>query len=536
MSYENEKLMNLEDGRELLKVLDGKKANAIEESNTTPSAVMSFSDGADGMPIGMEVAIEPVQDLHGYDKPWVGGAGKNLAKPSVNPGTYTPFTGVTVVVNDDYSVKVSGTYAGNSFGRLPISQITLPAGTYIFNGQNNCDSTNKKLTLQLYSITASDQIVNKEDGNDYTFTLSAETQLEVAIGFRAGCSVTNQVMYPMIRLSTVSDATYEPYENICPISGHTGCEITRNGVNLLNTVGRTNGYYLDSSGTPGADTSFCYTDAIPVQAGHKYNMSGKSNKDNNSNRRIHEYDANGNWLRQLAVKNVSAYAEYSVNVTISSDAYYVKVSYPGYTGEGRSDVDINPIFTEQNVYTVQFPSPTPGTVYGGTLTVNKDGSGVLVVDRAGEIFDGSSDENWAIGSPNYRYYIPAAMPAVNNDMNAISSYFLPGIIDAPIIYNKFVIQVATNVNRVNLYFSAASKPANVAELRTLLAANPFIVVYTLATAVTYNIPAPIIKSLLGQNNVWASTGNVNSAEWSADTKSYIDNLFSSITSAEGQTF
>ena len=36
---------------------------------------------------------------------------------------------------------------------------------------------------------------------------------------------------------------------------------------------------------------------------------------------------------------------------------------------------------------ITFPS-SAGTVYGGTLTVNKDGSGELVVDRKTIIFDG----------------------------------------------------------------------------------------------------------------------------------------------------
>ena len=40
--------------------------------------IASFPDGADGLPVkDLTVAIEPVQDLHGYDKPWPAGGGKN---------------------------------------------------------------------------------------------------------------------------------------------------------------------------------------------------------------------------------------------------------------------------------------------------------------------------------------------------------------------------------------------------------------------------------------------------------------------------
>jgi hypothetical protein len=40
-------------------------------------SLVSFSDGAD-LPMPSFVCdIDAVQDLHGYDYPWVGGAGKN---------------------------------------------------------------------------------------------------------------------------------------------------------------------------------------------------------------------------------------------------------------------------------------------------------------------------------------------------------------------------------------------------------------------------------------------------------------------------
>ena len=55
-----------------------KKAPAIDEAISTPADVMTFADGADGVPMQVQVGIDPVQDLHGYDHPWPAGGGKNL--------------------------------------------------------------------------------------------------------------------------------------------------------------------------------------------------------------------------------------------------------------------------------------------------------------------------------------------------------------------------------------------------------------------------------------------------------------------------
>jgi hypothetical protein len=47
-------------------------------------------------------------------------------------------------------------------------------------------------------------------------------------------------------------------------------------------------------------------------------------------------------------------------------------------------------------------------------------------------------------------------------------------------------------------------------------------VYELATPQTYQLTAQQLKTLLGQNNVWADAGDI-SVKYNADTKLYIDN-------------
>jgi hypothetical protein len=41
-------------------------------------------------------------------------------------------------------------------------------------------------------------------------------------------------MKPMIRLASITDASYAPYSNICPITGWTGCEVKHSGADTSN--------------------------------------------------------------------------------------------------------------------------------------------------------------------------------------------------------------------------------------------------------------------------------------------------------------
>lgn len=65
--------------------------------------IATFTDGSNLPMPKLEVAIEPVQDLHGYDSPWVGGAGKNKANIA------------------DMNVQSQTT----------MGKLTLPSGTYV---------------------------------------------------------------------------------------------------------------------------------------------------------------------------------------------------------------------------------------------------------------------------------------------------------------------------------------------------------------------------------------------------------------------
>ena len=86
---------------------------------------VEFSDGADAPLLKCVTEIQGSQNLHGYDKPWVGGAGKNKLK--INDGTYSYGNGVTVIISDG-ACMISGTTTGSGGRTVRLSDVfTLKA-------------------------------------------------------------------------------------------------------------------------------------------------------------------------------------------------------------------------------------------------------------------------------------------------------------------------------------------------------------------------------------------------------------------------
>jgi len=201
------------------------------------TAEASFSDGAEASLVECEIGIVPTQDLHGYSKPWAGGAGKNKLPMTVydikgaNPsatwdGNRTTINGVTFSIQTDgdgnvIGLNANGTASGDSPSLYLARNVALADDSYVLNGCPNNGS------LQTYGIFADYSSGGNipDYGSGATLTISNVT-LNLRIRISNGYTASNLIFKPMIRLATVSDATFEPYSNICPISGHTDVTVT----------------------------------------------------------------------------------------------------------------------------------------------------------------------------------------------------------------------------------------------------------------------------------------------------------------------
>lgn len=102
-------------------------------------------------------------------------------------------------------INMTGTATANVFYQL--HKETLPAGTYKING-----CTGGSLTTYLLAVNYGGSGRISQVDSELTFTLSEErTATESFIRIENGTTVNNVKIYPMIRLSSVTDSSYEPY-------------------------------------------------------------------------------------------------------------------------------------------------------------------------------------------------------------------------------------------------------------------------------------------------------------------------------------
>ena len=176
------------------------------EVKTASGSVASFDDGADDVPIkSCTCEIVPQQDLHGYAKPWAPGCGNNKLNPektSAVSGAY----GLTVTFdNGTVNIKGTSTNTGASvyFNILSYDDYSLSnLGYYvqIFNGRG---------TGTFKSI--------------YGFRTASEKTIAIGFDF----SQNQNIDYTFeVSVSPVTLSSYEPYSNVCPITGTTEIEVT----------------------------------------------------------------------------------------------------------------------------------------------------------------------------------------------------------------------------------------------------------------------------------------------------------------------
>ena len=131
--------------------------------------------------------------------------GKNLLK--ITTTTHTA-SGVTYTINDDGSVTANGTATDISTCILNSNFIFKAGVTYTLSG---CPAGGGTTTYRIDDV-------NKfgDDGNGSTASYDTDTSRQIRIRIPSGVTVNNLVFWPMIRLASVTDATFEPYTGEIP--------------------------------------------------------------------------------------------------------------------------------------------------------------------------------------------------------------------------------------------------------------------------------------------------------------------------------
>jgi hypothetical protein len=229
------------------------KTLVSSETETVSGNPISFSTDFEQHSAQSIVGLEPIQDLHGYSKPWVGGAGKNILPLTVDyvkaqntqagswsGNVYTRRTTTFTLLTDDdnnvIGVRVQRPAAATTndslylFSGIPSF---LDANTnYILSG---CPSggTDSGYCLQYNHWTEGESYIPQDTGSGVTFhkiTDSTTQKLRIKITMTDAIDL---IFYPMIRLATETDATFAPYTNHASISGRSEINVLGCGKNLF---------------------------------------------------------------------------------------------------------------------------------------------------------------------------------------------------------------------------------------------------------------------------------------------------------------
>lgn len=424
---------------------------------SVPGEIVEVGDAKAAALQQFRADFEPRQDLHGYERPWSGGTGVNLIDDTLRVSNSAE-TAVTVGQDVGYGSQ----------------NVSLAAGTYTFSAVYRNGATSRGY-MRKAGETGSTMLWDV--GNDHgTFTLADDTMCSFWLYNAAG--ITSADVNAQIEAGTEMTA-YRPYANVCPIEGTTGpITVTRKGKNLWPF-----GDVSASQTTPAA-----FTD--PVPAGQYF----------------FSCTTTGTWA-------VRFYYAGGGNVLVQpNNAVTFADTVTGATWANNSvtqiQLEAGTEATEfqaysRDTYAITIPSEA-GTVYGGTLTVNSDGSGQLVVDRGTINF----------GALNWQYATRGYFTGSNGTLENIikkptGATVLDGILcsayaedtSSHVYYGTYDNVVAVRNTTGSIWVRDTSKGTDPAAFKSATASVQL--VYPLATPIAYPLTgAQVVQMLQGSNVLW----------------------------------
>ena len=301
--------------------------------------------------------------------------------------------------------------------------------------------------------------------------------------------------------------------NVRPISGWSGANVSVCGKNLFDKTatdtskGFISGKWINQTGNTFSYSEWNVSEYIRVD-GERIAVSGMTVAEQVSS-------GIGGYCCYDKYKNVlggGIYNALTQIITLPTNTEYIRISVWN-ANKDVCQLELSETATAYEPYNGHtYTIDLDGTRYGGTLDVV---NGVLVVDEIFGEFDGV-DENWNnIGAGS-----------VGNRSNALVNAFPSTDIDTDFVticntyigrsYNNRTFN-ATNIVWVNpngsLTVVTDSDIDTAEKFKALLQNTPLQVIAKLATPLTIQLTPTSIKSLEGENNVSASTGDVTECEY-----------------------
>ena len=276
-------------------------------------------------------------------------------------------------------------------------------------------------------------------------------------------------------------------------------------------------YLLNTGGeiAPTGADEWNISEYIEVLPNTKYILQGLATTGSNSPA-ICEYDTNKTFVTGLSYQNnasitfttgnTTKYIRLSILQSIVNDIKFSIYSnicpitgWTGCTVTNANMLDSSDPDYHADTYSFTFPDEA-GTVYGGTLDVL---TGVLTVDKC---YVKGSNCTWSSNATYANTYngVHTLAPSIDNDTGGKSSAYVQ-YTSASVASHDYGFATANNGNRT--IYVKNKDISDLSEFRTHIANIEF--VYDLRTPVTYQLTPQQVSSLIGENNIYCSTGNVS---------------------------
>ena len=494
-----------------------------DSDTTITGSILTFGSAVENGIKGLSVGIEPVQDLHGQSAPYPAGGGKNQFPLTITEikNAYPTFTwtnneqttnGVTwklitdSISGDIIGISTSGTASPNA-STIDIYNGTLKAGSYIYNTSFN-EIQNSKDSF----ILVGGNVIARGVSGAQSFTLTEDSTIIIRLRIANGIDSGGAVFKPMIRLSSVTDATFAPYSNICPISGHTSAVVTRTGKNLFNV----NDYYSLDSRTTIENNAVNLTASFAPAEWRYYLQSGTYSISHHAEGlasgikttfQVYGLDSTFLDARCSVNGNNGASGNASTTFTITTPMnvrirIYMDANSQTPVVVSNSQIELSSIASPYEPYQGEtLTIDLDGTRYGGTLNVP---TGEMTVTHYFVTIDGTQTINKHSTTPYNGYFLylnandlPACASTADGTVGQFNYYKLGklNVADCNAFVGSNTIQFRND----------AITTAN--DMVTYLTQHPLQVVYPLATPLTVQLSPAEVSTLIGQNVLWCDTGN-----------------------------
>ena len=462
---------------------------AGEVWKTVSGAIVSFVTQRSAALRKLEVAVEPVQSGTGDPSPtnlrpitgWTGCNVSHTGKNLLDPNAVEMKNSATSVTRPCFYFTVPGTYyvkaniSANS-GTALLARIKRADGTY---GTSSKLIDNSNLTAGAsFTVASGETLIVFDNTSGHTLAQGKQYIADCHVQLEAGESATTYEAF-----GTTYTVTF-------PAVGNNILDMSDGNIEV--------GKYIDNSGAEKSNASNFYNSAyFPVKASTAYTIS---TSDAIRYCSFMEYDENKGFIKRTLYGGNTPFSS-QTHTMGDTTAYIIFGANP--TGSTVSLSDIQQINWMLNEGSTDLPyEPYTNTVYSGTLDVL---TGKLTVDKAMFTFNGTED--WGKNG-GYGYYVDDAQyqTLLSNDA-PISNYcvgYTPGSGSG---LDTWTLRL--NTSKASLLVKPDTSVYDTTDKwKAYLAEHNLQVLFNLATPVEYTLTPQEVSTLVGNNTMWADTGDI----------------------------